>query len=168
METGSILGKYHILTQLGRGGMGVVYLAEDTTLRRQIALKVLDQSITSTPHFESRFLQEARLVASLNHPNIVPIHALEQINGEWILEMPYIEGGSLMDAEARGTLDLRQMLKCVRDVLLALAVCHEAGIIHRDVKPSNILLDNQCRGMLSDFGLAKLLSLRQRDSLDSN
>ncbi len=168
METGSILGKYHILTQLGRGGMGVVYLAEDTTLRRQIALKVLDQSITSTPHFESRFLQEARLVASLNHPNIVPIHALEQINGEWILEMPYIEGGSLMDAEARGTLDLRQMLKCVRDVLLALAVCHEAGIVHRDVKPSNILLDNQGRGMLSDFGLAKLVAFRQRDSLDSN
>lgn len=168
MEQGTLFGKYKIHRQLGRGGMGIVYLAEDTTLLRLVALKVLDQDVTASPHFEQRFLQEARTIASLNHPNIVPIHALSRIKENWVIEMPFVEGGSLMDAEAQGTLDVRSALKCVRDILLALAVCHESGIIHRDVKPSNILLGEQSRGMLSDFGLAKLLSLHQQDSVQTS
>ncbi len=167
MDTGTVFGKYHIRGLLGRGGMGVVYLAEDTILTRLVALKVLDRLVTTAPQFEKRFLQEARTVAGLNHPNIVPIHALSQIEEEWAIEMPYIEGGSLMEAEEKGALNLRQTLGCVRDVLLALAACHESGIIHRDVKPSNILLGDGQRGLLSDFGLAKILSDHQQLSVQS-
>ena len=103
-EPDALFGKYRIVRQLGRGGMGVVYLVEDTTLLRLVALKVLDRSVTSSPHFAHRFQQEARMVASLNHPNIVPVHALSQIGEDWVLEMPYISGGSLMDAEEQGRL----------------------------------------------------------------
>lgn len=148
--------------------MGIVYLAEDTTLMRRVALKVLDQAVTSNPQFAQRFQQEARLVASLNHPNIVAIHALSQLEDEWVIEMPYIEGGSLMDAEERGSLNLRAIVRCIRDILLALASCHESDIIHRDVKPSNILLGENGRGLLSDFGLAKLLSLHQRETVSAS
>lgn len=165
MKQGTLFGKYIIHNQLGRGGMGVVYLAEDRSLERYVALKVLDQNITASPFFEQRFLQEARTIASLNHPNILPIYALSRIDDYWVIEMPHIEGGSLADAEMKGNLDVRHTLRYIRDVLLALAVCHESNVIHRDVKPSNILLGKDGRGILSDFGLAKILSAHQQDSL---
>lgn len=168
MEPDDVIGKYHIRKLIGRGGMGVVYLAEDTTLMRLVALKVLDRTMTAAPQFEQRFLQEARIVAGLKHPNIVPIHALTRIGEDWIIEMPFIEGGSLMEAGEKGVLSVRQTLKCIRDILLALAACHESGLIHRDVKPGNILLGEQQQGLLSDFGLAKLLTLHQADSMRIN
>lgn len=158
-------GKYRLLRHIGRGGMGVVYLAEDQTLGRHVALKILDRSMTSGEDFEHRFRQEARTVASLNHPNIVTIHSLEKVDEDLAIDMPYVEGGSLAEAEEKGAATLHEIVHYVRDILLALACCHEAGIIHRDVKPSNILLTLDGRALLSDFGLAKLLVAYQTTSL---
>ena len=165
LEMGAVFGKYRILDLIGRGGMGVVYLAEDTTLGRKVALKVLDPSLTAGRHFEDRFRQEARLVASLEHPHIVQVHAFDKINADLAIDMTYIAGGSLADREAAGSIRRHDVLRCTREVLLALASCHGAGIIHRDVKPSNILLTPDGRALLSDFGLAKLLALGQRDAM---
>ena len=161
-------GKYRILREIGRGGMGVVYLAEDETLGRHVALKVLHRAVTARQDFEHRFRLEARTIARLNHPNVVQIHALEQVDEDLAIDMAYVEGGSLADAEQAGRLEARQAVAYVRDVLLALACCHEAGIVHRDVKPSNILLSPDGRALLSDFGLAKLLAEYQTDTITSS
>ena len=154
-------GKYRILREVGRGGMGVVYLAEDTTLGRRVALKVLDHALTADPQFEARFRQEARLVASLEHPNIVPLHSLERVGEDLAIDMAYAERGSLGDAERGGAVRRSDVFHHISGVLQALTACHDAGIIHRDVKPSNILLAHDDRALLSDFGLSKLLSLQQ-------
>ncbi len=167
MQAGKTFGKYRIVRLLGRGGMGSVYLAEDETLGRDVALKVLDRAVTAEVDFESRFRREAQLVAGLKHPRIIPIHSLEQIDGTMAIDMPYVEGGSLAEAEARGRLRFQQVVARSRDVLEALACCHDAGIVHRDVKPSNILLGEDGRGLLSDFGLAKLLAARHREAMHS-
>lgn len=170
MQMGASFGKYRLIRLVGRGGMGVVYLAEDETLGRQVALKILDRGLTSAEQFAGRFRQEARTVASLEHPNIVHIHALERLGDDLVIDMPYISGGSLADAEAAGPMPAGLALGYLRDILLALACCHEAGIVHRDVKPSNILITADGRAVLSDFGLAKLmaeyhnLSLSQKTS----
>ncbi len=147
--------------------MGVVFLAEDVNLGRQVALKVLDRAVAWGEDFDDRFRQEARTVAGLKHPNIVTIHSLEQIAGDWVIDMPFIEGGSLADVASRGQGTLQQHVGYARDALLALASCHEAGIVHRDVKPNNILINTDGRALLSDFGLAKLLVMHQADSLRS-
>ena len=164
---GQLIGKYRIAGVLGRGGTGVVYLAEDQTLGRQVALKVIDRAVTAGKDFEGRFRQEARLVAALSHPNIIAIHSLERIDGEVAIDMPFIRRGSLANAEQSGAFRLQQVLAVVRDVLDALACCHQAGIVHRDVKPSNILLSDDGRALLSDFGLAKILAAHQRDTMRS-
>ncbi len=158
LEPGSSFGKYRIIRRIGRGGMGVVYLAEDRDLGRRVALKVLDRSVTSEEHFEERFLLEARTIAGLDHPNIVQIHHLERMGDDLAIDMAYVEGGSLADAMAEGRLMVQDVLLFVRDVLDALSACHEAGIIHRDIKPSNILLTSDGRALVSDFGLAKLMA----------
>ncbi len=138
--------------------MGVVYLAEDTTLGREVALKILDPAIVSTDDFERRFQQEARTIAQLNHSCIVRIHALERGEDSFAIDMEYVEGGDLATAEREGRLTIRQTLAHLQDVLHALACCHDAGVVHRDVKPSNILIVPGSGARLSDFGLAKLLS----------
>jgi len=165
LKLGVLFGKYRILRQVGRGGMGIVYLAEDQDLGRRVALKLLDRAITTGADFEQRFRQEARLVASLEHPNIVQIHNLVRVGDDLAIDMAFVERGSLEDAEEKGGLTLYQALCWMRDVLDALACCHEAGIVHRDVKPSNILLVDDGRALLSDFGLAKLLTTHQTSSI---
>ena len=145
--------------------MGVVYLAGDQDLGRRVALKQLDRAVTTGTDFEERFQQEARLVASLQHPSIVQIHNLVRVGDDLAIDMAYVERGSLEDAEEKGGLTVYEALCWTRDVLDALASCHEAGIIHRDVKPSNILLAADGRAMLSDFGLAKLLATHQTSSI---
>jgi len=152
------LGKYRLLRQLGRGGMGVVYLAQDETLGRQVALKLLDRPLAGGRDFVGRFREEARLIAHLNHPNIVQIHALEQFGEDTAIVMSYIEGGSLADIMAAGKIGAARAVAWIHDISLALAACHVEGIVHRDVKPGNILLAKDGRALLSDFGLAKLLS----------
>ncbi|HPO17438.1 MAG TPA: protein kinase [Candidatus Hydrogenedentes bacterium] len=158
LEPGSSFGKYRVVRRIGRGGMGIVYLAEDQDLGRRVALKVLDRSITSDEHFEERFRQEARIIAGLDHPNIVQIHHLERVGDDLAIDMTYVESGSLADAMAEDRLMVQDVLSLVQDVLGALSACHEAGIVHRDIKPSNILLTNDSRALVSDFGLAKLMA----------
>ena len=137
--------------------MGTVYLAEDRTLGRKIALKVLSTSLASDDASERQFRQEARTVANLDHPHIVRIHAFDRIEGAWTIEMPYIETGSLADAMRLGRIPPHQAVGYAVQALEALACCHEAGVVHRDVKPGNILLPQADYALLSDFGLAELL-----------
>lgn len=165
LQAGTSFGKYRILSFVGRGGMGVVYLAEDTILGRRIALKVLDRSITEDVQLEKRFRQEARAIADFQHPNIVPIHSLEKVDDTLAIDMPYIDGGSLCDALAVDAAKRPQTLESVRGVLSALACCHGRGLVHRDVKPSNILIRNDGTPLLSDFGLAKILAEQQSATL---
>ncbi len=158
---GTQAGKYRIIKEIGRGGMGVVYLAEDTTLDRQIALKVLERNLTDPEQFEARFRQEARTLAKLQHPNIVYIHSLEKVEGLLAIDMPFIEGGALTELFASRAVRGEYVVKWVGEILDALDSCHQDGIIHRDVKPSNVLIGRGERALLSDFGLAKLLEEQQ-------
>ena len=165
LEAGAVFGKYRIISFIGRGGMGVVYLAEDTTLGRRIALKTLDRSFSEDGQFERRFQHEARTIASLQHPNIVPIHSLEKIDGIVAIDMPYIDGGSLYDVFSTNIEKRKQAVDSIRSVLTALACCHQESIVHRDVKPANILIRKDGMTLLSDFGLAKILAEQQSASL---
>jgi eukaryotic-like serine/threonine-protein kinase len=143
-ENGSHLGKYQILREIGRGGMGVVYLAEDRNLKREVALKTLRPMLGSDRKHWERFQREGQAVGSLNHPNIVHINALEIIDDQILIEMPYFSRGSVRDLIDCGT-PLREVVRILRDVLLALECCHNAGIVHRDVKPNNLLLADSGR-----------------------
>jgi len=165
LGAGGFLGKYRILDLIGRGGMGVVYLAEDTMLGRLVAIKVLDRDFAAGDEFEARFRQEAQTVAGLRHANIIHIHALDRIDGRLTIDMEYMEGGSLADLEETHGVGLGEAVRYTRDVLEALACCHDAGVIHRDVKPSNVLLTPDGHAMLSDFGLAKLAAEHQRQAM---
>ena len=153
--TSKIVGKYAIRRELGRGGMGVVYLAEDVNLHREVAIKMVTPSADMSEEYLRRFRREAQAVASLSHPNIVHINAFEVVDGQFIIEMPPLLGGSLRDAIVKG-LTIGGFIRILGDVLSALSACHGAGIVHRDVKPSNVLLTDTGRGMLTDFGVATL------------
>jgi len=160
------LGKYRLERELGRGGMGVVYLATDTTLTREVALKVIHPSLLSDEQFVVRFEREARAVALLSHPNIAHVNAFVNEGGILGIEMPYLSGGSLREQFAVG-LPPSRLIAYLVQVLRALEYCHGMDVVHRDVKPSNVLLDERGQAKLSDFGLAKLLSESFRESMAS-
>ena len=148
-------GRYRLLKLLGRGGMGAVYLAHDTQLDRQVALKV--------PHLEAggervleRFYREARAAATILHPNICPLHDVGEINGIPYLTMAYVEGKSLGDFAAARPLTPRQSALLVRKLALGLEEAHRKGVVHRDLKPSNVMLDKRGEPIIMDFGLARL------------
>lgn len=148
------VGKYRLIRELGRGGMGVVYLAEDSRLLREVALKVLHPALTLDTEFVTRFASEAQAIAALTHPGIVRVHAFEEVDGSHLIDMEYIDGRSLDHVLARGPLGCSDALDIVARVLEALAACHTRGMVHRDIKPSNILIAYDGRVLLSDFGLA--------------
>lgn len=143
--------KYHVIRELGRGGMGVVYLAEDRQLRRQVALKVLSDYLKRDRAFVERFQEEACSVATLHHPNIVCVHGLDTSGDTLAIDMEYVEGASLDQFVA---VSPHLAAGIARDVLSGLAVCHQIGVIHRDIKPSNILLNQTGQAKITDFGLA--------------
>jgi eukaryotic-like serine/threonine-protein kinase len=157
---GSTLSHYRILEKLGAGGMGEVYLAEDTRLRRRLALKVLRPSLTSDPQFLQRFEREAEAIAALNHPNIVTIYSIEEIEGVRCLTMELVEGETLAERMARGALPTKEILDVAIPLADCLAAAHERGIVHRDLKPSNIMINREGRTKVLDFGLAKVLDTR--------
>jgi len=154
----SLAGQYDIDRELGRGGMGVVYLARDVKLDREVAIKVLPPLLAGSAEVRERFLREARTAARLSHPNIVAIHRADEVDSRVFFVMGYIAGESLADRLRRtGPLDPREAVPVIRDVANALAYAHERGIVHRDIKPENILLDaSSGRAMVTDFGIARV------------
>ncbi|MBI3272666.1 MAG: tetratricopeptide repeat protein [Planctomycetes bacterium] len=146
-------GRYRLLKELGRGGMGVVHMAWDGELKRVVALKTLLASWGGTGEDVARFQREARAAARLRHPNVVQVHDVGAWEGRHYFTMDFIQGESL--AVAMDKLPPRRFLEILRDVALALHAAHEAGVVHRDVKPANILLDGAGRPYVTDFGLAK-------------
>ena len=152
------VGRFEIERELGRGGMGVVYLGRDTRLGRQVAIKTLAPSGSPNERGQRRFEREARLLASLNHPHIATVHALEEQGGRRFLVLEYIEGETLHQRLARGPIMPREAVGLARAIADALLAAHELGILHRDLKPSNVMIDRRGRPRLLDFGLARALT----------
>ena len=149
-------GRYRIQRRLGKGGMARVYLAEDESLDRQVAIKILAARHSDDPHFVERFQREARAAARLNHPNLVQIYDQAQVDGTSYIVMEYVEGETLKDLIRRDApLDPRQAIGIALQVLAALRVAHQAGIVHRDIKPQNILVQPDGRVKVADFGIAR-------------
>jgi serine/threonine protein kinase len=146
---------YELLEELGRGGMGLVYKARDTVLRRVVALKMIHGGRLADPQEVARFEREARAAASLQHPNIVPVYYYGAHRGQHYLTMAYVAGGRLTHHAKRLQEDPRQVVALLEKIARAVQVAHEAGIIHRDLKPANVLLDEQGEPHVTDFGLAK-------------
>ena len=163
---GTMLGKYKILAILGQGGMARVYRARQENLDREVAVKVLPPWYAADRSFVDRFEQEAKLVARLSHPNIVTVHDASQENGHLYIVMQLVDGGTLKNLldnlrDSRGTngafMDLLEANRIFQQLASALAYAHEHGIVHRDIKPVNVLMDRSGRPVLSDFGIAKVL-----------
>lgn len=153
---GKSLGHYEILALLGAGGMGEVYLAEDSRLNRRVALKVLPSDMASDPLRRERFEREAKAVAALNHPNIVVLYTVEDVADVHFITMELVEGGTLLEAIPKGGLPIEKFLDLSVQLAEAIKVAHEHGIVHRDLKPTNIMLSEDGRVKVLDFGLAKL------------
>jgi len=153
---GKIISRYKILALLGRGGMGEVYLAEDTELGRKAALKFLPPQYISDPELKARFKREARAAASLNHPNIITVYDIgEHQNRAW-MAMELVDGQSLRDFMEQVEPEIGETLELMMQACEGLGEAHRAGIIHRDIKPGNILLDRRGRVKIADFGLARI------------
>lgn len=154
---GRTIGKYRLVRPLGRGGMGVVHLAEDPTLHRRVALKLLPPELARRPETVARFLREAQAAARLNHPHVVTVHESGRDGDICYLAMEFIDGGSAQDAIRMGPLPWREATQLVADACRGLAAAHAAGVLHRDVKPGNILRTREGIAKLADFGLARLV-----------
>jgi tetratricopeptide (TPR) repeat protein/tRNA A-37 threonylcarbamoyl transferase component Bud32 len=150
------LGHYEIRAKLGAGGMGEVYLAEDTRLKRKVAIKFLLPDLTADPQAKSRLLREAQAAAKLDHPNICAVHEVAEEDGRSFIVMPYVEGQTLDVRMKLKPLDISESLSVATQVADALAEAHSHGIIHRDIKPSNIIITPRGQARVMDFGLAKL------------
>ena len=160
---GVTLGNYKILAPLGQGGMARVYKAHQENLDREVAVKVLPPWFAADRNFVERFNQEARLVARLSHPNIVTVHDANEYNGHLYIVMQLVDGGTLKQRldqlQTLGkTMEMAEARRIFTQLASALSYAHENGIIHRDVKPVNVLLDRSGRPILSDFGIAKVLA----------
>jgi hypothetical protein len=151
-----LAGRYSLERELGRGGMGIVLLARDVALDRLVAIKLLPPDAAEAPEIRERFLREARTAAGLSHPNIVPIHSVEEQGKFVFFVMGYVDGESLRQrVERTGPLSVRQASKFMQEVAWALAYAHERGVVHRDIKPDNIMLERDGdRAIVMDFGIA--------------
>jgi tRNA A-37 threonylcarbamoyl transferase component Bud32 len=148
-------GRYEITRLLGRGGMAVVFLAQDLVLERQVAIKVLPPDMTRDAQLVARFQQEAKTAAKLDHPNIIPIYRVESEAGLVYIVMKYVSGKSLEELLAKGPLPIARVRHVLREAALALGHAHRRRIVHRDVKPANIMVDDDGRVILTDFGISK-------------
>ncbi len=156
-ELAAAFPQFEILELIGQGGMGFVFKARQPKLERFVALKILPASLAADPAFAERFTREGRLLARLNHPNIVAIHDFGQANGFFYLLMEFVDGVNLRQAMKAGRFTPAQALAVVPKICEALQFAHDEGILHRDIKPENILLDTKGRVKIADFGIAKLL-----------
>src|SRR5436190_5727152 len=155
---GQTLSHYEVLEELGRGGMGAVYKARDTLLDRVLAIKILHPDL-SNPRRERRFIQEAKAASSLNHPNIVTIYEIFHVGNAPCVAMEYVTGETLEKHLEPGPMPLRQGLNWAIQIADGLSKAHQAGIVHRDVKPSNIMITDAGLVKILDFGLAKLIDI---------
>jgi serine/threonine-protein kinase len=153
---GRTLGHYRIVEKIGEGGMGEVYRAHDETLDREVALKVLPAEVSNDPDRLARFEREAKAVAALNHPNIVTLHTIEEADGHRFITMELVTGQTLAELIPNDGMALTRVLEIAVPLAGALAAAHEKGVVHRDLKPGNVMVDDEGRVKILDFGLAKL------------
>src|SRR5512147_678658 len=165
---GKTLGHYQITSQLGKGGMGEVFQAKDQKLGRDVAIKVLPEEFAKDSDRVARFQREAKLLASLNHPNIAAIHGLEESGGTNFLVLELIGGETLADRIKAGPIPVEESLKLALQIAEALEAAHEKGVIHRDLKPSNIKVTPDGKVKVLDFGLAKAYAGEQEASLPNS
>jgi TolB-like protein/Tfp pilus assembly protein PilF/predicted Ser/Thr protein kinase len=157
LQKGStVAGRYTIIEELGRGGMGVVYKAEDTKLKRTVALKFLPPELTHVPDIRDRFTREAQAAAALDHPNICTVYEFDQADEKSFISMAYIEGQSLRKKIESGPLELEEALKIATQVAEGLQEAHKRGVVHRDIKSANIMVDDRNQAKIMDFGLARM------------
>src|SRR5262245_33798554 len=156
-ELAAAFPQLDILEMIGQGGMGFVFKARQPNLERLVALKILPPSFAADPAFADRFTREGRVLARLNHPNIVTVHDFGQANGFFYLLMEFVDGVNLRQAMRAGRFTPEQALTVVPRICEALQFAHNEGVLHRDIKPENILLDAKGRVKIADFGIAKLL-----------
>src|SRR6476660_2770571 len=157
MQPGTRLAHYEVLSAIGKGGMGEVWKARDTRLGRDVALKSLRKEFARDADRLARFEREARLLASLNHPNIASIHGLERSDGTAALVMELVEGPTLAERITEGPIPLEESLAIARQIAEALEAAHEKGITHRDLKPANVKIRPDGTVKVLDFGLAKAI-----------
>lgn len=162
------LGRYEVLSRLGAGGMGEVYLAHDPELERSIALKILPSDVSASEERMRRFTQEAKAAAALNHPNIAHIYEIGETDGTHFIAMEYIDGVTLDEKIYSERAPLRKLLKYLTQVAEGLAKAHAVGIVHRDLKPENIMIARDDYAKILDFGLAKLIEPQGASGKDSN
>jgi serine/threonine protein kinase len=156
LTAGTKLGSYEIVAPLGAGGMGEVYRAKDSKLKREVAIKVWPDAFASDPDRIARFRREAEALASLNHPHIAAIHDLVELGESHFLILELVEGETLADRIARGPIPLEEAVAIAKQIAEAVEAAHEKGIIHRDLKPSNVKLTDDDHVKVLDFGLAKM------------
>ena len=156
LQVGDALGVYEIQDVIGAGGMATVYQAHQSKLGRDVAVKVMHDVFAANDEFRTRFEREARIVARLDHPNIVPVYDFDENDNQPYLVMKFVEGITLKDLMDRGELSPEEILSILEPVAKALHYAHEQGVLHRDVKPSNILMDRRGHAYLTDFGLARI------------
>ena len=166
LESGTKLGRYEIRLILGKGGMGEVYLAKDTQLDRQVGLKVLLAEVAADEERVGRFTQEAKAASALNHPNIMTVYEIGEVEGMRYIATELIKGETLRNRLRSGPLTLSEVLNVAMQVATALSAAHDAGIVHRDIKPENIMLRDDGIVKVLDFGLAKLVA-SPKNSVDS-
>src|SRR6266581_1770068 len=157
LDPGTRLGPYEIQSAIGAGGMGEVYRARDTKLDRDVAIKVLAEAFAADPERIARFQREAKTLASLNHPHIAAIYAVEKSGGTHALVMELVEGEDLSQRIARGAIPIDEALPIAKQIAEALEAAHEQGIVHRDLKPANIKVRSDGTVKVLDFGLAKAM-----------
>jgi eukaryotic-like serine/threonine-protein kinase len=166
LSPGFRIGPYEIQSAIGAGGMGEVYRARDTKLNRDVAIKVLPESVAGDSDHLTRFKREAQVLAALNHPNIAQIYGLEEGDGKYALVvMELVDGMTLADRMTQGPMAIDEALSIARQIAEALETAHETGIIHRDLKPANVRVRADGTVKVLDFGLAKALDTAPSSSL---